>query len=102
MTEIDLSSPLNYGTPSSMMSVRSGLQGTPIRMRPNIHAERRIRTVNIGSDPAVPTVRISKKVVWSIITHLLLSESVTFISEQVDDPIRSKKRKKYIIYFQVL
>lgn len=51
--DIDLSSPLNYGTPSSMGSVRtprSGIRGTPIRQRPDIRQDRRMRQVNIGSD----------------------------------------------------
>jgi DNA replication licensing factor MCM4 len=54
MSEIDLSSPLNYGTPSSLSSVRtprSGIRGTPIRMRPDIRTDRRIRQVNVNSDP---------------------------------------------------
>ena len=53
MSEIDLSSPLNYGTPSSLGSVRtpSGIRGTPIRMRPDIRTDRRIRQVNVASDP---------------------------------------------------
>lgn len=53
MQDIDLSSPLNYGTPSSMGSIRtprSGVRGTPIRSRPDIRTDRRIRQVNIGSD----------------------------------------------------
>lgn len=53
MSEIDLSSPLNYGTPSSMGSVRtprSGIRGTPLRIRPDIRTDRRMRQVNIGSD----------------------------------------------------
>lgn len=54
MSEIDLSSPLNYGTPGSLSSVRtphSGIRGTPIRMRPDIRTDRRIRQVNVNSDP---------------------------------------------------
>lgn len=54
MSEIDLSSPLNYGTPSSLGSVRtprSGIRGTPIRMRPDVRADKRIRQVNVASDP---------------------------------------------------
>lgn len=54
MSEIDLSSPLNYGTPSSLGSVRtprSGIRGTPIRMRPDVRTDRRIRQVNLASDP---------------------------------------------------
>lgn len=54
MSEIDLSSPLNYGTPSSLGSVRtprSGIRGTPIRLRPDVRTDKRIRQVNLGSDP---------------------------------------------------
>ncbi|CAH0394983.1 unnamed protein product [Bemisia tabaci] len=50
MSEIDLSSPLNYGTPSSMGSIRtprSGVRGTPIRLRPDIRTDKRIRQINI-------------------------------------------------------
>lgn len=53
MSEIDLSSPLNYGTPSSLGSVRtprSGIRGTPVRMRPDVRTDKRIRQVNLGSD----------------------------------------------------
>ncbi|KAI5751579.1 hypothetical protein M8J77_008861 [Diaphorina citri] len=51
MSEIDLASPLNYGTPSSIGSLRtprSGIQGTPIRLRPDIRTDRRIRQVSVG------------------------------------------------------
>lgn len=54
MSEIDLSSPLNYGTPSSMTSVRtprSGIRGTPVRVRTDIRTDTRMRQVNIGADP---------------------------------------------------
>ena len=55
VSEIDLSSPLNYGTPSShgglagvgsQGSVRTpGVRGTPIRVRSDIQSERRLRQV---------------------------------------------------------
>lgn len=51
MSEIDLNSPLNYGTPSSIGSLRtprSGIQGTPIRLRPDIRTDRRIRQVSVN------------------------------------------------------
>ncbi|KAJ8682054.1 hypothetical protein QAD02_017846 [Eretmocerus hayati] len=54
MTEIDLSSPLNYGTPSSMGSIRtprSGIRDTPIRQRPDVRSDKRMREVNLGMDP---------------------------------------------------
>ena len=50
MSEIDLSSPLNYGTPSSLGSIRtprSGIRGTPARQRPDIRSEKRLRQVNL-------------------------------------------------------
>lgn len=51
VSEIDLSSPLNYGTPSSMSSIktpRSGIRGTPLRARPDIRTDKRMRQVAIG------------------------------------------------------
>ncbi|KAF4524741.1 hypothetical protein B566_EDAN013810 [Ephemera danica] len=45
-----MSSPMNYGTPSSMSSLRtprSGLQGTPVRIRADIGSERTLRQVQI-------------------------------------------------------
>ncbi|KAF2353793.1 MCM OB domain [Trinorchestia longiramus] len=55
VSEADLSSPLNYGTPSSVGSMRtprSGVRGTPIRPRPDIRADRRVRQVAVGSEAA--------------------------------------------------
>ncbi|KAK4294833.1 hypothetical protein Pmani_032570 [Petrolisthes manimaculis] len=56
LSEVDLSSPLNYGTPSSVGSSlrtpRSGVRGTPIRHRSDIRSDRRIRQVNLSTDPA--------------------------------------------------
>ena len=56
ISEIDLSSPLNYGTPSShgglagigsQGSVRTpGVRGTPVRIRSDIQSEKRLRQVN--------------------------------------------------------
>ncbi|XP_015516806.2 DNA replication licensing factor MCM4 [Neodiprion lecontei] len=61
MSEIDLSSPLYYGTPSSLGSIRtprSGVRGTPIRQRPDIRTDKRIRQVNLGEpipeEPFIP------------------------------------------------
>lgn len=51
MSEIDLSSPLNYGTPSSMGSIRtprSGIRGTPLKARPDIRTDKKMRQVAIG------------------------------------------------------
>lgn len=60
MSEIDLSSPLNYGTPSSLGSIRtprSGIRGTPIRMRAEVRSDKRIRQVNVAGDAAVSTLQ---------------------------------------------
>lgn len=51
-SEIDLSSPLNYGTPSSRLGVGTprtpGAAGTPIRPRSDVRSDRKMRTVNVG------------------------------------------------------
>ena len=67
VSEIDLSSPLNYGTPSSMGSSTFrtpgavGVRGTPIRIRSDIQSERRLRQVNVASPaPATPEPRSSR------------------------------------------
>ena len=53
VSEIDLSSPLNYGTPGSAGSLRTpGLRGTPIRIRSDIQSEKRLRQVNVGNVPS--------------------------------------------------
>lgn len=52
---------MNYGTPSSVGSTRSnrsGIRGTPIRQRPDIQAERRIRQVNLGFENIVRSFQI--------------------------------------------
>lgn len=51
-TDLDLSSPLNYGTPSSVPTPASNARGTPIRARSDIRNERFLRQVNVGSDQA--------------------------------------------------
>ena len=54
VSEIDLSSPLNYGTPSSRLGVGTprtpGVAGTPIRPRSDVRSDRKMRTVNVGND----------------------------------------------------
>ncbi|KAK3086222.1 hypothetical protein FSP39_015423 [Pinctada imbricata] len=57
-SEIDLSSPLNYGTPGSRTGgpMTPGTGATPIRSRPDIRSDRKMRQVTIGgSDPSEPT-----------------------------------------------
>ncbi|KAK7865107.1 hypothetical protein R5R35_014639 [Gryllus longicercus] len=67
VSEIDLSSPLNYGTPGSnaLGTPRSGIRGTPIHSRPNIRTDKRIRQVNINSDPQVDASQDVSSVVGS-------------------------------------
>lgn len=51
VSEIDLDSPLNYGTPSSLGSLRSSVRGTPIRHRSDIRSDRMMRQVHVGDAP---------------------------------------------------
>jgi DNA replication licensing factor MCM4 len=60
VSEIDLSSPLNYGygtTPgsvgSSIRTPRTGSKGTPIRVRSDIQSEKRLRQVPVGGPGSV-------------------------------------------------
>ncbi len=57
-SEIDLSSPLNYGTPSSRLGVGTprtpGAAMTPIRPRPDVRSERKMRTVNLADGSSDP------------------------------------------------
>lgn len=60
-SEIDLSSPLNFGTPSSrIMGTPGGSRGTPIRPRGDIGHSRRVREVNLN--PTDPPVSSNKRV----------------------------------------
>ncbi|GFR18692.1 hypothetical protein TNCT_486721 [Trichonephila clavata] len=50
-SELDMSSPLCYGTPSSHSTTgRSVGRGTPIRQRHDIQNEGRMRQVNVGAE----------------------------------------------------
>lgn len=49
-SEVDMSSPLNYGTPSSLGSIRtprSGIRGTPLKPRADIQMDKRMRQVAV-------------------------------------------------------
>jgi len=54
VSELDLNSPLNYGTPSSLSSLRTprsgGRGGTPMRQRPDVRSDRKVRQVNLGAN----------------------------------------------------
>uniref|UniRef100_A0A8C9VLT2 DNA replication licensing factor MCM4 n=1 Tax=Scleropages formosus TaxID=113540 RepID=A0A8C9VLT2_SCLFO len=73
LNEIDMSSPLTYGTPSSRVegTPRSGLRGTPVRQRPDLGSVRKARQVDLHSDhangPEAPASEHSvgqKLVIW--------------------------------------
>ncbi|XP_057656473.1 DNA replication licensing factor MCM4 [Diorhabda carinulata] len=83
MSEIDLSSPLNYGTPSSLGSIRtprSGIRGTPIRMRPDIRSDKRIRQVNVGGEAALEAIPESQET-DSTTPHLVIWGTNVSVSE---------------------
>ena len=81
---LQLSSPVNYGTPSSLGSIRtprSGIRGTPIRHRPDINTDRHLRQFTLQEPiPEVPNaVRTSESetagphlVVWG--TNVVISQ----------------------------
>ncbi|XP_037827334.1 DNA replication licensing factor MCM4 [Lucilia sericata] len=92
MSEIDLSSPLNYGTPSSMGSIRtprSGIRGTPLRARPDIRTDKKMRQVAIAgtglepipervsetTDPVSEASTAPQMVVWG--TNVVVSHCKT-------------------------
>ncbi|XP_035785271.1 DNA replication licensing factor MCM4-like isoform X1 [Anopheles albimanus] len=59
ISEIDMSSPLNYGTPSSMGSIRtprSGVRGTPMRKRADVRVDQFFRQVFVGSHDSGPNI----------------------------------------------
>lgn len=63
-SEIDLSSPLNYGTPSSRGApgtpMTPGVGATPIRQRPDVRSDRKIRQVAVGAtDPVVRHIKMT-------------------------------------------
>lgn len=62
-SEIDLSSPLNYGTPSSRGGPRTpGVGETPIRHRPDIRSDRKMRQVTIGGSEPSEATKITSEV----------------------------------------
>ncbi|XP_071785606.1 DNA replication licensing factor mcm4-A-like [Asterias amurensis] len=84
-SEIAMSSPLNYGTPSSRMSGTPGrMAGTPVRPRNDITSNRKLRQVNLQSDPpgdaTEPTAAVTSEqpggpqlVIWG--TNVVVSEA---------------------------
>ncbi|XP_066917179.1 DNA replication licensing factor mcm4-A-like [Clytia hemisphaerica] len=85
-SEIDLSSPLNYGTPASsrLGSMAVGTpRGTPVRLRSDIQSTRKLKQVNVGggseptdnNDPVVSSEAPAepKLVIWG--TDVVVSET---------------------------
>ncbi|XP_063225908.1 DNA replication licensing factor MCM4 [Bacillus rossius redtenbacheri] len=108
MSEIDLSSPLNYGTPSSLGSVRthrSGVRETPIRLRPDIRVDRRVRQVNLNSDPdggegpreqssEPDSVQGPQLVIWGtdVVVNRCKDKFKRFVSSFVDSAVEEDER----------
>ncbi|XP_065064250.1 DNA replication licensing factor mcm4-A-like [Rhopilema esculentum] len=101
-SDIDLSSPLNYGTPSSRVTgtPREGAHATPIRARIDVRSDRRIRQVNVGGDippsdatEGAPTSEATepKLVIWG--TDVVVSDTKEkfkkfmqeFLVDELDD-----------------
>ncbi|GAB1599558.1 DNA replication licensing factor mcm4-A-like [Argonauta hians] len=95
-SEIDVSSPLNYGTPATPKT--PGLGSTPIRHRPDIRSDRRIKQVDFGGSDAVeaggiPSSEIStdnpQMVIWG--TDVVVSQCKDrfkkFICQYVDSDV---------------
>lgn len=57
--EVDMSSPLMYGTPSSRVegTPRSGVRGTPARQRPDLGSVMKGRQVDLHSEPVSKGVK---------------------------------------------
>jgi DNA replication licensing factor MCM4 len=102
-SEVDMSSPLNYGTPSSIGSIRtphSGIQNTPMKNRPDIRVDKRMRHVNVGSLEPISEVDAQSEagsasqaqlLVWG--TNVVISECKTkfknFILRYIDPEAES-------------
>jgi len=83
-SEVDLTSPINYGTPMSRVGSMRGTpsHGTPIHLRSDISSVRKLRQVNVGAsettDPNDPTVSSDnhgepKLVIWG--TDVVVAET---------------------------
>uniref|UniRef100_A0A7N6ALC6 DNA replication licensing factor MCM4 n=1 Tax=Anabas testudineus TaxID=64144 RepID=A0A7N6ALC6_ANATE len=66
--EVDMSSPLMYGTPSSRVegTPRSGVRGTPARQRPDLGSVRKAPQVDLHSEPVIASESNAgqKLVIW--------------------------------------
>ncbi|XP_067052845.1 DNA replication licensing factor mcm4-A-like [Acropora muricata] len=106
-SEIDLSSPLNYGTPGSRVAgtPHGSISGTPVRHRSDIRSDRRMRQVNLTDNqpisdttdqPTGPTSDAAVTpalVIWG--TDVVVSETKDkfrkFITEFVDEELGAEE-----------
>ena len=58
VSNVDLSSPLNYGTPESRGMVTPAMGTTPIRPRSDVQSDRKIRQVALGSGNELSSVSL--------------------------------------------
>lgn len=101
-SELDLSSPLNYGTPATPRT--PGIGSTPIRHRPDIHSDRKMKQVELGGseshpDPHVPSSEIStdggpQLVIWGtdvVVSHCK-EKFKRFVCRFVDKDVEEDER----------
>lgn len=101
-SELDLSSPLNYGTPTTPRT--PGIGSTPIRHRPDIRSDRKMKQVDLGGseshqDPHVPSSEIStdggpQLVIWGtdvVVSHCK-EKFKRFVCRFVDEDVEEDER----------
>lgn len=101
-SELDLSSPLNYGTPTTPRT--PGIGSTPIRHRPDIRSDRKMKQVDLGGseshqDPHVPSSEIStdggpQLVIWGtdvVVSHCK-EKFKRFVCRFVDEAVEEDER----------
>ncbi|KAK7115466.1 DNA replication licensing factor mcm4-A-like [Littorina saxatilis] len=109
VADIDLSSPLNYGTPESR-SVGTprtpGTGATPIRPRPDVRSDRKIRQVALGgSEPSSEQTRGTSEpgseisagpqlVIWGtdVVVNQCKEKFVRFVTRYVDESVEDDER----------
>ena len=87
VSELDLNSPLNYGTPSSLSSLRTprsgGRGGTPMRQRPDVRSDRKVRQVNLGANEVrksylCTTIFYSIHIIYSLYSNCVIISITSF------------------------
>jgi len=107
VSEIDLSSPLNYGTPSPGSSIRTpktGSKGTPVRVRSDIQSDRRVRqvmdpTVSVPDGDFPPSSEIGEGVAASEVSSDLTQASVVIWGTDVSINQCKAKMIKFVQTF---